>query len=113
VLISHLADLHFRIDCTTHHNIPPPLLLSKRSKLILTHTYTLHYRVLETLDLACNYFNSEPAIEAATRLPRVGTIKLYGNPILGETGEDPIYIYIEGNCTEQQSCADRVMKFSC
>jgi hypothetical protein len=61
------------------------------------YTYTLHYRVLETLDLACNYFNSEPAIEAATRLPRVSTIKLYGNPILGETGEDPIYIYIEGN----------------
>jgi hypothetical protein len=56
--------------------------------------------VLETLDLACNYFNSETAIETATRLPRVGTIKLYGNPILGETGEDPIYIYIEGNFTE-------------
>jgi hypothetical protein len=83
-----------------HTQFCPSSLTFLRTKLPLTHTYTLHYRVLETLDLACNYFNSEPAIEAATRLPRVGTIKLYGNPILGETGEDPIYIYIEGNFTE-------------
>lgn len=55
-----------------------------------------HIRVLETLDLACNYFNEECDIEPATRLPRITTLKLYGNRIFGESGEDPLYIYIEG-----------------
>lgn len=54
------------------------------------------FRVLETLDLACNYFNDEADIEPATRLPRIATLKLYGNRIFGESGEDPLYIYIEG-----------------
>lgn len=52
--------------------------------------------MLDTLDLACNYFNEEKDIEPATRLPRILTIKLYGNRIFGESGEDPMYIYIEG-----------------
>jgi len=51
---------------------------------------------LETLDLACNYFSEESDIEPATRIPRIATLKLYGNRIFGESGEDPLYIYIEG-----------------
>lgn len=51
---------------------------------------------MDTLDLACNYFNEEKDIEPSTRLPRIQTIKLYGNRIFGESGEDPMYIYIEG-----------------
>lgn len=62
----------------------------------LLHAFPPLCRVLDTLDLACNYFSKEAHLEPATRLPRIATIKLYGNPILGETGEDPIYIYIEG-----------------
>jgi len=54
------------------------------------------FRVLETLDLACNYFNEEADLEPTTRLPRISTLKLYGNRIFGESGEDPLYIYIEG-----------------
>jgi hypothetical protein len=52
--------------------------------------------VLDTLDLACNYFTNEQQLEPATRIPRIAIIKLYGNPVLGESGEDPLYIYIEG-----------------
>jgi hypothetical protein len=74
-------------------------------------------RVLEILDLAFNYFNSEDELEPLTTLPRLVccgnltsrssfilhavcvhdqvTLMLYGNPVLGPTGEDPMYIYIE------------------
>ena len=48
------------------------------------------------MDLACNYFGQESDIEPATRLPRITTLKLYGNRIFGESGEDALYIYIEG-----------------
>lgn len=59
-------------------------------------SFSVSHRVLDTLDLACNYFNEEKDLEPATRLPRIQTIKLYGNRIFGESGEDPLYIYIEG-----------------
>jgi hypothetical protein len=29
------------------------------------------------------------------KLPRLLTLTLYGNPVLGPTGEDPLFIYIE------------------
>ncbi len=35
-------------------------------------------------------------MEAATQLPRLVTLCLYGNPLLGPTGEDPLFVYIEG-----------------
>jgi hypothetical protein len=35
-------------------------------------------------------------VEAATQLPRLVTLFLYGNPLLGPTGEDPLFVYIEG-----------------
>ena len=34
-------------------------------------------------------------MEAATVLPRMSVLVLYGNPLLGRTGEDPMYVYIE------------------
>jgi Leucine-rich repeat (LRR) protein len=52
-------------------------------------------RLLETLDLAFNFFSSEDSIEAVILLSRLTTLMLYGNPLLGPTGEDPMFIYIE------------------
>jgi Leucine-rich repeat (LRR) protein len=52
-------------------------------------------RLLETLDLAFNFFVSEESIEAIVLLNRLTTLILYGNPLLGPTGEDPMFIYIE------------------
>jgi hypothetical protein len=52
--------------------------------------------VLETLDLSCNYFSNEADVEPSTRIPRLTALKLYGNPLLGPTCEDPLYVYIEG-----------------
>lgn len=45
--------------------------------------------------MAFNYFNSEDELEPLTTLPRLVTLMLYGNPVLGPSGEDPMYIYIE------------------
>eukprot|EP01038_Epipyxis_sp_PR26KG_P013247 gene13247-17753_t len=53
------------------------------------------FRLLETLDVSFNYFGAEIDIEPVVLLPRLTTLMLYGNPILGPTGEDPMYIYIE------------------
>jgi len=52
-------------------------------------------RLVEVLDLAFNYFNSEDELMPLTTLPRLVTLMLYGNPVLGPSGEDPMYIYIE------------------
>ncbi len=56
----------------------------------------LSRRLLELLDLSFNYFGTEPSVEAVISLPRLLTVMLYGNPVLGPTGEDPMFIYIEG-----------------
>ena len=53
------------------------------------------FKMLETLDVAFNYFATEDNVEAALRLPRLRSLVLYGNPVLGPTGEDPHFIYIE------------------
>ncbi len=53
-------------------------------------------RLLESLDVSFNYFSSESSVEPVISLPRLLTVTLYGNPVLGPTGEDPLYVYIEG-----------------
>lgn len=53
------------------------------------------WKLLETLNLSFNYFASEESVDIITRLPRLVQLMLYGNPLLGPTGEDPMFIYIE------------------
>ena len=52
--------------------------------------------MVELLDLSFNYFPAESSVEPIITLPRLLTVMLYGNPVLGPTGEDPMFIYIEG-----------------
>lgn len=52
-------------------------------------------RLLDTLDLAYNYFGTQAALEPLIDLPRILTVVIYGNPVLGSTGEDPTGIYVE------------------
>lgn len=54
-----------------------------------------YFRMLSVLDISFNYFSSERDVEALVDLPRLATVMLYGNPVLGPQGEDPQYIYIE------------------
>jgi len=51
--------------------------------------------LLDSLDVSYNYFNTIESLEGTIKLPRLVTMTLYGNPVLGPTGEDPLYIYIE------------------
>lgn len=52
------------------------------------------FRLLETLDLAYNYFGVEKGVEGVLKLSRLRSLLLYGNPLLGPSGEDPHFIYI-------------------
>lgn len=53
------------------------------------------FKVLETLDVAFNYFGSDTSVDGILDLVRLRTLFLYGNPVLGPTGEDPHFIYVE------------------
>lgn len=54
-----------------------------------------NFRLLDTLDLAYNYVATQSSLEPLLDLPRILTLIVYGNPILGPTGEDPTGIYVE------------------
>lgn len=54
-----------------------------------------HFPVLDTLDISFNYFGSDKSIEPLVHLPALMKVMLYGNPLLGPTGEDSLQIYIE------------------
>ena len=56
---------------------------------------TKGFKMLETLDVAFNYFGAEENVEGVLSLSRLRSLVLYGNPLLGPTGEDPHFIYIE------------------
>ena len=56
---------------------------------------TQGFKMLETLDVAFNYFGAEENVESVLSLSRLRSLVLYGNPLLGPTGEDPHFIYIE------------------
>ena len=54
-----------------------------------------YFALLTQLDISFNYFGSEEDVHALVDLPRLQQVMLYGNPLLGPTGEDPLYTYIE------------------
>lgn len=53
------------------------------------------YKFLEVLDLSFNYFSTEDDVNLLLQMPRLLRVLLYGNPLLGPTGEDPLFTYIE------------------
>lgn len=55
----------------------------------------LPVRYLDTMDISFNFFGNEDDIHGMIYLQRLETLLLYGNPVLGPTGEDPMFIYIE------------------
>jgi hypothetical protein len=69
-----------------------------------TYYYIIFLRFLEILDLAFNYFSEEDKIECLVALPRLVTLMLYGNPLLGPSGEDPMFIYIEDLIQKAYDC---------
>lgn len=52
------------------------------------------FRLLENLDLSFNYFAKEQHLVPIVGILRLDKLMLYGNPVLGPTGEDPLYAYI-------------------
>ena len=53
------------------------------------------YRYLDTMDITYNYFGSEDDLRPLIDLTRLTTLLIYGNPLLGPTGEDPLKMYVE------------------
>lgn len=53
------------------------------------------FPLLEGLDLGFNYIESERDVVAVVILERLQRIVLYGNPLVGPTGEDPLGLCVE------------------
>jgi len=47
------------------------------------------------LDLSFNYFAHEEDLLPVLNVTRLDKLMLYGNPLMGPTGQDPLGIYIE------------------
>lgn len=54
-----------------------------------------YFRVLEVLDVTYNFVATQSALEPCLECPRLMKLLIYGNPILGATGEDPTGVYVE------------------
>ena len=54
-----------------------------------------YFPLLTQLDISFNYFGTEEDVQPIVELPRMLELLLYGNPMLGPKGEDPLYTYIE------------------
>ena len=50
---------------------------------------------LNTLDLAFNFISQENDLLPLIHLPKLARVMIFGNPLLGPTGEDPCQLYIE------------------
>jgi hypothetical protein len=55
----------------------------------------MSFRLLDLVDLAFNYVGTQAALEPFIELPRLLTLLIYGNPVLGSSGEDPTGVYVE------------------
>lgn len=53
------------------------------------------YEYIQVLNLSFNYFSFEKDIQYILQQKHIQQIIIYGNPILGPTGEDVLQIYIE------------------
>lgn len=58
---------------------------------MLQHSFPL----LESLNLGFNYIGREKDVESLVLLDRLQRIILYGNPLAGPTGEDPLGLCVE------------------
>lgn len=65
-------------------------------------------RFLDTLDISFNFFGNESDIVGVVFLNRLETFLLYGNPVLGPTGEDPMFIYIEDVVDQANDHRDKI-----
>lgn len=54
------------------------------------------FPLLEGLDLGFNYIGNEDGVVVLVLLERLQRIILYGNPLTGPTGEDPLGLSVEG-----------------
>jgi len=57
--------------------------------------YEGFFKFLQHLDVSFNYFGDEESVQPLVQLPRLKTVVLYGNPLLGPTGEDALQTRIE------------------
>lgn len=58
------------------------------------------FPLLEVLDLGFNYVGHETHVEGLIFLERLQRIILYGNPLAGPTGEDPLGLCVEALITK-------------
>lgn len=62
------------------------------------------FRVLSSVDVSFNYLSREEDVQALAHCPRLESVILYGNPLLGPTGEDVMKMYIESLVEYAMDC---------
>jgi hypothetical protein len=58
------------------------------------------FAALEGLDLAHNYVKTQQSLVPAVRWPRLKRLLVYGNPLLGASGMDPLGLCVDYLATE-------------
>lgn len=64
------------------------------------------FPLLEILDLGFNYVGHQSEVEGLVFLERLQRIILYGNPLAGPTGEDPLGLCVEDLISKADRCTD-------
>lgn len=82
--------------------------IGQSSYLSLSFFFFCVSRFLDTLDISFNFFGNESDIVGVVFLNRLETFLLYGNPVLGPTGEDPMFIYIEDVVDQANDHRDKI-----
>ena len=100
----------FPILCTMPNLREVSLAYNFLSEIIPECCKDGYFRTLEGLDLSYNYISDESRISSLVHLPRIQKIILYGNPLLGPTGEDPLHIYVEELVNMSLSIEERADK---
>lgn len=68
------------------------------------------FPLLEALDLGFNYVGNESDVVDLVLLDKLQRIILYGNPLVGPTGEDPLGLCVEGLIDKADRCKQARMK---
>jgi Leucine-rich repeat (LRR) protein len=85
----------FKIVCTVPKLRVISLAYNFLSKIPEECCQDVNFRFIDTMDISFNYFAQEVNLQPLLELPRLLKLMLYGNPLLGISGEDVLQTHIE------------------
>lgn len=85
----------FNVVCTVPNLRFLSLAYNFLSKIPDECCQDVKFRFIDTMDVSFNYFAKEVDLQPLVELPRLLKLMLYGNPLLGISGEDYLQTHIE------------------